>query len=538
MPGQSLAWWNRIGVRLTAGIVVVTSVTMGLFVFLIVRSQRGHLVSEVIETSHLVSETIRSSTYLDMLADRRENVYQNMAVVARQPQIDRVRILNKEGRITFSTEGNETGRLVDTQAEACVLCHAADEPIVRPAASERSRIFERNGSRFIGTVTPVYNEPSCSTAACHAHPPSQQVIGVVDITMSLDEAERSIAQLERATLALSGIAVLGVAGLVTLFARRRVVRPVRHLFEATRRIAAGNFAAAVPIDTGDELGVLEHAFNDMASSLSEARAARQELLDSLERKVEERTAALRQAQERMLQAEKLSSLGRLAASVAHEINNPLAGILTYAKLLVRTLEDGAESDKAKASAVKQLKLVQRETERCSAIVRNLLDFARERELTLRPTSVNKIIDEGLVLVSSQARLQSVTLDKRLGDVPDVLADFGQIRQAVINIIVNACDAMPDGGTLTIETDLDRDEMVRMRIADTGTGIDEAHLTKILDPFFTTKPMGTGLGLSVVYGIVERHGGRLDIESKLGQGTSVTIRLPTVAAARPVPETTA
>lgn len=528
MPGQTLSWWNRIGVRLTIGIVLVTAATMGLFLFLMLRSQRAHLVAEVVDTSHLVSETIRSSTYLDMLADRRENVYQNMAVVGRQPQIDRVRILNKEGRITFSTANEETGRLVDPKAEACVLCHAADEPIVRPAASERSRIFERDGMRLIGTVTPIYNEPSCSNAACHAHPPGKQVLGVVDVTMSLEEAERNIARLERGTIALSGIAVLGLAGLVTLFTRRRVVRPVRHLYDATRRIAAGNFAAVVPIDTRDELGVLERSFNEMAASLSEARSARQELLDSLERKVSERTTALRQAQERMMQGEKLSSLGRLAASVAHEINNPLAGILTYAKLLIRTLEEGAEHDKVRASAVKQLKLVQRETERCSAIVRNLLDFARERELTLKPTSVNRVIEEGLVLVSNQARLQSITLEKHFGDVPDVMADFGQIRQAAINIIVNACDAMPQGGTLAIETTLDGPQ-VRVRFTDTGAGIEKAQLSRVLDPFFTTKPMGTGLGLSVVYGIVERHGGRLEIESEVGQGTKVTMWLPTAAS---------
>jgi len=190
-----------------------------------------------------------------------------------------------------------------------------------------------------------------------------------------------------------------------------------------------------------------------------------------------------------------------------------------------------------AAAVKQLRLVQRETERCSAIVRNLLDFARERPLTLKDISVNQVVEEALVLVGNQARLANVVIEKRLGDVPPVRADFGQIRQALINLIINACDAMPQGGRLTLETAADEAAgVVEVRIGDTGCGIPADVLPRVLDPFFTTKDKGTGLGLSVVYGIVERHGGSLDIASQVGVGTTVTIRLPAAAqAARAAPQ---
>jgi two-component system NtrC family sensor kinase len=235
----------------------------------------------------------------------------------------------------------------------------------------------------------------------------------------------------------------------------------------------------------------------------------------------------------LIQSEKLSSLGRLAASVAHEINNPLSGILTYSKLMIRTLEEPPITDSVRAGALKQLRLVQRETERCSAIVRNLLDFARERPLTLADVGVNAILDDALVLVTNQAKLQNITLERDLASASQVHGDFGQLRQAFINIIINACDAMARGGTLRIAT---RDDaaarQVVIEVTDTGTGIAPEHLARVVDPFFTTKEKGTGLGLSVVYGIVERHGGQLQIQSAVGVGTTVRIQLP--QAVKPAP----
>jgi two-component system, NtrC family, sensor kinase len=172
--------------------------------------------------------------------------------------------------------------------------------------------------------------------------------------------------------------------------------------------------------------------------------------------------------------------------------------------------------------------VQRETERCAAIVRNLLGFARERPLTLGDMDVNAALDEALFLVASQVAIQNIAIDRALVPVPAVRGDFGQIRQAFANLIINACDAMPGGGTLKVHSRADNG-LVEVVIADTGSGIPPDVLSKVLDPFFTTKERGTGLGLSVVYGVVERHGGRLAIESEVGRGTTVTIRLPLAAS---------
>jgi two-component system NtrC family sensor kinase len=176
--------------------------------------------------------------------------------------------------------------------------------------------------------------------------------------------------------------------------------------------------------------------------------------------------------------------------------------------------------------MKSLKLIEREANRCTAIVRNLLGFARERPLELTSVDVNAAIEEALFLIANQTVLQNIAIERDIEPLPPIEADFGQVRQAFANILINACDAMPKGGTLRVRTRADRESAsVRVEIADTGVGIPKEQLSKVLDPFFTTKEKGTGLGLSVVYGIVKRHGGRVDIESEPGIGTTIAIVLP-------------
>jgi two-component system NtrC family sensor kinase len=279
-----------------------------------------------------------------------------------------------------------------------------------------------------------------------------------------------------------------------------------------------------------ELGLLAASFNDMTRSLRRTKEELRALQVGLEHQVEERTSDLRAAQAALVQSEKLSSLGRLSASIAHEINNPLAGILTFAKLILREVDMAVPDEARRMVMARTLGLVQRETERCSAIVHNLLDFARERPLELREVDLNVAVEESLQLVAHQIAIQGHQLDRRLGPVAPVRADFGQLRQAIVNVILNGCEAMQKGGRLTVATGRSADgQAVEVAIGDTGPGIAPEHLPHIFDPFFSTKEKGTGLGLSVVYGIIQRHGGTVLVKSEVGKGTTFTIRLPAVRA---------
>jgi len=524
-------WRRRLSVRLTAVVALVVTVTIGAFVALGLRAQQGHLEGEVVRGAALLSDTIKSSTHQHMLDDRRQDAYLIMETIGRQEGIEGVRIFNKDGRVTYSNHPAEIGTQVDKRAESCYACHAADQPIVRLTVPSRSRTYRSNGHRVLAMVTPIYNEPSCSTAACHAHPESQRVLGVVDVGISLAEIDRGLSDLERSTAAASALGVIVLATGVGFFARRLVVRPVAQLLEGTRRIAEGDLRHRILLEGNreDEIGLLARSFNRMTESLARADAEIRELMEGLERQVEQRTAALKDTQTQLVHAEKMASLGRLAASIAHEINNPLAGILTFAKLMIRTLEDGSAAV-PRPGHLKNLRLVQREAERCTAIVRNLLDFARQRAMTLVAVDVGAVVEEALSLVAHQLALKGVAVEKRLAAVPPVQGDFGQLRQAFVNVILNACDAMGAGGRLTVTArTVGESGPVELTFEDTGMGIPSEHLARIFDPFFSTKEKGTGLGLSVVYGIVERHGGRMDVRSEVGKGTSLRIRLPLPSA---------
>ena len=228
-----------------------------------------------------------------------------------------------------------------------------------------------------------------------------------------------------------------------------------------------------------------------------------------------------------MKSERLAMIGRLAAGVAHEINNPLTGVLTFSHLL-REKENLDEQDK------EDLDLIINETTRVGEIVRGLLDFARERAVEKEPLDVNDAVQQAVRLLGNRKAFQQVVVNEDLaGNLPRVAGDMNQLQQVLLNLSFNACAAMPNGGALTIGTSL-RDGRVLVRVADTGCGIKTEHLDRIFEPFFSTKPVGegTGLGLSISYGIVQQHGGDLKVESEEGKGTTFTIVLPPAEDERP------
>ncbi|MEW5981010.1 MAG: ATP-binding protein [Acidobacteriota bacterium] len=527
MPTSHVRWWNRLSVRLPAFTALGTLVVVGTAVWIVLQAQERYLIREVVRSAELFSETIKSSTYHDMLADRRENAYLIMNTIGEQAGVERVRFFNKEGRVTFSTDTPEIDTYVDKKGEACYGCHEAGRPLERLATGTRSRIYPVRNHRVVGMVTPIYNEEACWNAACHAHPETKRVLGVIDIGISLADIDREHALLRQRSLAVSALAIVGLIGLVGFFAQRSLVRPVNELVRATQNVAAGDYTQQIRVATTNELGALERAYNQMLEALSKARAERRHLLATLEQQVEERTIALKNTQAQLVQSEKLSSLGRLAASIAHEINNPLAGILTYAKLLIRMLDDEHLDGQTRQAATRHLRLVQRETERCTAIVRNLLEFARQRPLSIKDVDVAGVVEEAVSLIAHQAALQGISIEHCCEEVPLVPADMGQIRQALVNVMLNGCEAMVSGGTLSVACRPSPDgRFVHLAVTDTGVGIPPDRMARIFDPFFSTKEKGTGLGLSVVYGIVDRHQGTVDISSTVGSGTTITIKLPT------------
>jgi two-component system, NtrC family, sensor kinase len=230
-------------------------------------------------------------------------------------------------------------------------------------------------------------------------------------------------------------------------------------------------------------------------------------------------AATRQ---QILRSEKMASIGRLAAGVAHEINNPLTGVLTFAHLL-REKPNMDEQDRA------DLDLIIRETTRAAEIVRRLLDFSRERPVLMQRLDINEVVRRTLQLIRNQKLFEGIVIDERLGEnLPELNGDMNRLQQVLLNLTLNSCEAMPKGGTIAIDTTA-ADGEVRVEIADSGCGIKPEVMERLFEPFFTTKPVGqgTGLGLAVSYGIVQQHGGSIEVESEEGKGAKFIIALPAV-----------
>jgi len=232
---------------------------------------------------------------------------------------------------------------------------------------------------------------------------------------------------------------------------------------------------------------------------------------------------LRENEEQLIQAEKLTSLGQMAASIAHEINNPLAGVLVYTQLLSKKVTSGTFK---KEEALDYLSKMESEVSRCSRIIRNLLDFARQTEPTFRLVDINRVLEQVLSMVSYQAQLQKIEVVKEFSaSLPNVRADSDQLQQVFTNLTLNAIQAMPDGGRLTLCSSV-IDTEVRADVQDTGCGIPKENLAKLFTPFFTTKEKGkgVGLGLAVAHGIIERHKGRIKVQSEVGKGTTFSVYL--------------
>jgi two-component system NtrC family sensor kinase len=518
---------HRLATKLLGMSAVVALAALAALWFAEGRMQRD-LIAQLERSTALLGDAVQTSAYEGMLAAGPAHDWAAMDLVAGLEGIERVRVLDKRGRVVFSSEPLDVGTEVERSGRACAACHGGHaQPLSRAPAAERGEILEDSGGRVLALMSPIRNARGCATAACHVHPPGRQVLGLLELRVSLEHLDADVLAFRRGfVLVLSG-AVVVLAALLYLFGRAEVVEPVAALLEGTRRVARDELDLEIRVHSRGELGVLAGSFNEMTRALRRLEDELAGVMDGLEREVEARTADLRAAHETLLRAEKLSSLGKLSASIAHEINNPLAGILTFAKLVSRTLAEGTPDDAKRAGLQRNLALVERETQRCSAIVRNLLDFTRERPMKPGPLDPRRAVDEALSLVENQAQTQGITVERDLGPVPDVLADFGQLRQAFLNVALNACEAMGSSGRLRVVTRA-LDGAVEIAFADTGPGIPPERLASIFDPFFTTKEKGTGLGLSVVYGIVERHGGTIDVRSDPGEGTTFTFRLPVAA----------
>ena len=616
--------FKKIGFRLIFAVALTSLVIIGVFAYFNVKSQSNSLIAEVERHANQLGETVISSTRYDMMLNQRDRIQQTINSIGRQPQIRDVRIINKVGEIIYSSDSTNINKMVDKQAESCYACHAEDKPLEQISITERTRIFRihPDSNRVIGIISPIYNEKSCWHSDCHAHPKDQKVLGVLDVSISLADVDSRIVRSEWEIVFFALVAIMAVGILIGFFVRRWVSLPVNDLLGGTQQVSAGNLSYSIKDLGDDEIGKLGQSFNNMTKKLSEARM-------------------------QLFQSDKMASLGRLAAGVAHEINNPLTGVLTYSSFLLKRTKDNPEFQD-------DLKVIVRETLRSREIVKSLLDFSRQSVPKKNSANINEIIDKAIGVIDNQLSLNKVKIIKQTEpDLPNLTVDANQMQQVFINLFVNASDAMGnDGGTITVKSQrisltplgtaqirkatcskrhnlIDNEfkidglpslkvkvvsdnsegiihldpvygkhrnhfnldfkigpnpkfvcpdcnvsivlqdkvcpkcgspvlafevegqgiyevcssensnwenwefvdssgfkEYIEIKVVDTGFGISNEDLPKIFEPFFSTKGQkGTGLGLAVIWGIIDNHNGTINVESEVGKGTTFTIRLP-------------
>lgn len=473
-------------------------------------------------------ELVKRATTYGMMLNRKEDVHQIIRFVAETPGVAGIRIYDKQGVIVFSADDTEIGAQVDLKAEACVICHDQREPLRSPPLSDRMRVYRApSGERLLGVIDPISNSAQCASAACHAHPTDQSVLGVLDVRMSMAAVDEAVSATRLQWVWLVAVMLLFVGGISVLLVIRMVRRPVLALWDGTRRVAQGDLVTPIEITTPGELGALARAFNRMMEDLRAARAELTGWSRKLEDEVAAKTDELGRVQRQIVHMEKMASLGKLSATVAHEINNPLAGVLTYAKLVERSLREGVPPEEQE-EVLRYVGAIQKETMRCGDIVRNLLVFARQSGSKLAPVPVKEVAERAVMLVRHKAEMAGVSLSLEAEGDDVIVADADQVQQTLLALLMNGLESMngSSDGRLVVRL-IGDDAGLSLEVEDTGGGIPDEVLPHIFEPFFSTKNQesGVGLGLAVVYGIVHRHGGSIDVETRVGVGTTFKVRLP-------------
>jgi two-component system NtrC family sensor kinase len=525
---------NSLKFKVGSYVVVVLTIAALAFAMILVRNNREELMQQVTNNSGQLSRVVISSTRFAMLQNQPSHVDRILQDVGSQEDIEKVRILSKDGVVIHSSKKSEIGNKIDQEAESCLACHLDEQSRLESPMFGRSRFFRnQNGKRMLGSTAVIHNEPTCSGSACHKAPQEQPVLGVLDIVYPLDEIESTFRSNTYTIFGLSFGFILFAGFLVSYLVHRLVYLPLNDLDDGAERLAEGDLENTIPVRSEDEFGHLARSFNSMTRALRKSRVDLEEWGRTLEQKVEEATQELHKAQAESARSEKLASVGLLAAGIAHELNNPLTGVLTFSYLVRKNLPDGSPD-------AEDLDLVIKETKRCASIIRRLLDFSREKTPEKSYCDLNVAIEDTVQLIAQPAQVNDIEITTELEEgLPDIWMDENLIKQVIMNMLVNAQHAIKSEGSIVIRTRLltagecpesieEPGEMVEVAISDTGCGISEVDLQRVFDPFFTTKDVGrgTGLGLSVSHGTIEAHRGAIEVDSTVGKGTEFRFYLPT------------
>jgi two-component system NtrC family sensor kinase len=519
--------YNRLSIKLVIITSLVLIAALSLHTYQTIEYFRENLINISKQGAYVTSDIIKRSTRYSMLLNRREDLNQTTKTLGTEPGIKKIRIYNKMGVIAYSSDSTEIGKIIDKSSEACIGCHNTPDSKPRVDAPENIRMFTMENERVLGLINPIKNEPDCYTASCHAHKNTEELVGVLDVLVSMKSADETISTGTRNVIFSSVLITILISALSGMFIFYLVNKPLRKFEKAIEELGKGNLDYKVRIKNRDEFGIIAYQFNDMSDKLQYAYQEIKDWSDTLNNKVAEKTRELRNIYDQIVQIEKLTSLGKLSATVAHELNNPLEGILTFSKLISKKLT--SENKDGYAKLIQYTQMISDEASRCGKIVKDLLLFSHTDNEEFIESDLITLLDKSISLINHHFEINNIKLEK-IFDSKDITIKCNpqKIQQMMISILINAIESMTgkSDGKMTIRLTKENDSAI-IRISDCGSGISEKDLPYIFEPFYTTKEMsrGTGLGLSIVYGIVNQHKGKIVVEETSIKGTTFKISLP-------------
>ncbi len=521
----------------------VVFITAGSLIFLFIlfnivfRSMYVELFNTTIrQNGDHVSSIVEGALYYSMLENDRGMLQRTLETISTMSGIDEVNMYDDHDYLAFTSVSVPSGNHGNPNCNEChtnlVSLFSGNEKSYRIVDNKKGcGAYANVGSRRQLLIRkPIRNAPSCYTAACHAHSRNDEFLGSLLVNLPLEDLDTFVEKSSNEFLLLAAAITVFLVSFLVLFTRRRIQDPLKSIIQASEAVSKGDHS--IRLDTRknllDDMRKVSLAFNNMLDNINVATKELQNWSQQLEYKVQKKTEELSEAQKELIHVERIASLGKLSSSVAHEINNPLSGILIYTKLIYKQLNNADFSHRKKDTILKDLKLIEAETKRCGDIVKGLLDFSRKDREDFEVTSLHKLLRETYNLMIHSIKIADIifTTDFR-AQSDQIFCSPNQIKQACVALLVNSSEAITEQGEIIIRTSNPDNGTIRMEIIDNGSGISPEDIPNIFEPFFSTKrdTSGTGLGLSIVHGIVENHKGKIEVDSKPGQGTTISIIIP-------------
>jgi len=523
---------HSLSMKLIIGIGGLICIGGLAFWYLNIHTVEEETIKNTVTHTNTYINLIKKSSYNSMLTNNASAIQEMFEGMVSEDGISNIRVFDLKGKIYFASNRGEVGKQIPNDSSTCTICHDTFKntpsplKISKDALATPQRLMVREGEkRIIKSVVPIYNEPSCSSRACHYHKKDQKILGVLEADYSLATIDSQIKQRKVATATFGILFTILASVILCIILWIIVISPLLKLTDGMRNVSRGDLDTRIDIERKDEIGILSTTFNAMTKEIKTSREKLENWAKELEEEVAKKTEEIRRGQEQYIHTEKLASLGRMAAGVAHEINSPLTGIVTFAHLMLKRLPPDNKMDR------EDLEVIIEQAERCSKIIKGLLGFSRAIPAEKNEMNTNQTIQHAVSMIHNQAKFHNVHIELDLKQtLPVVAADASQIEQVFLNLLINAADAMNDKGTITIktgETMVDDKTYIEVEFTDTGPGIPEENISRLFEPFFTTKPVGkgTGLGLAVSHGIIRKHGGHIIVKSLPGKGSSFFVRLP-------------